>query len=844
MLTLPTKFKTELLKKNQPSYIVKLLESEIKNEQTLQADWAANSSESNVDYTPTPPETGDVILAGGANVGGIWTQKTSGTMTARDKAAAVNINGKMYVFGGEYPIGAPPFAVVLNDMWEYNISGNSWTQKASGASKRFGHSAVAYNGKMYIFGGADVSSVYYNDVWEYNPVNDSYSQKTCSGTPPTTRFAHSAIVFNGKMIIFGGRDNNLALCNDVHELDLTTFAWSGTKTTYGTSPTQRQYHSATVYNDSMIIFGGQYDSSPYHYQDTFSLDLTSWTWSSKANGPAARSGHNAIQWSAMTVIFGGQDNSASQYDTVFFYDCAANSWSTKTAGGGARRFHVAVLEQSKMYIHGGITGTSTCLVTTYEDWFGYYSSGYIRTPTMNLGSTPTVDGLWKFQNLLPSGTSITYEAWASDTGSFAGEETSLGTVVDGQAITVRKRYYRVKATLTANTAQDASPTLRSIMARFPVYRGISDNPLLGYEASLLSVSALSTKIGDFEPSSISQVTINTAFSKSLSDYLKTKYPKNKEVRLMAGFIADGYVEADYFEYYRGLIDEWSIEEKDTISIKIKDFSKQWDVPVPAKWQSSSDDKTWTAMHPIDVMLDIFRGYIGSTDSELDQSSFNDVKLATPGWVVTRTITGNTVQAKELLEELRRLLSAYFIPQPNGRIKIKRWNASESAAMTFTDSDFITKKWEANAASLMNQLNIYFGHAENPTYPTASEIGGDDLKNFHAWDLSGDATSKANWGETAAEEIKDKWTRIAQSSQVAVRSTILLNRYANPPEKIPCTIDMRFMEIETGDIVNATTLRAPSSDMGGITNKAFQVIQKTPDFNKDRLNLVLLRRGSS
>ena len=62
MLTLPAKFESLLGQKNQPSYIVKMLESEIRNEQTLQADWAANSGESNVDYTPTPPTVGDVAI--------------------------------------------------------------------------------------------------------------------------------------------------------------------------------------------------------------------------------------------------------------------------------------------------------------------------------------------------------------------------------------------------------------------------------------------------------------------------------------------------------------------------------------------------------------------------------------------------------------------------------------------------------------------------------------------------------------------------------------------------------------------------------------------------------------
>src|SRR3990170_1572895 len=71
MLILPAKFKSYLGQKNTPSYIVKLLESEIYNEQTLQAHWEANSYARNVDFTPTPPAVGDVIVRNDGPVFGL-----------------------------------------------------------------------------------------------------------------------------------------------------------------------------------------------------------------------------------------------------------------------------------------------------------------------------------------------------------------------------------------------------------------------------------------------------------------------------------------------------------------------------------------------------------------------------------------------------------------------------------------------------------------------------------------------------------------------------------------------------------------------------------------------------
>jgi N-acetylneuraminic acid mutarotase len=51
---------------------------------------------------------------------------------------------------------------------------------------------VAYNGKMYIFGGADNNSPgLLNDLWEYDITTDSWAQKNSA---PFSRADHSATV--------------------------------------------------------------------------------------------------------------------------------------------------------------------------------------------------------------------------------------------------------------------------------------------------------------------------------------------------------------------------------------------------------------------------------------------------------------------------------------------------------------------------------------------------------------------------------------------------------------------------------------------------------------------------
>jgi len=55
-----------------------------------------------------------------------------------------------------------------NTVFEYDITNDSWTQKTSGATVRGYQKAIVYQDKMYIFGGQDNNYNALNDVWEYD----------------------------------------------------------------------------------------------------------------------------------------------------------------------------------------------------------------------------------------------------------------------------------------------------------------------------------------------------------------------------------------------------------------------------------------------------------------------------------------------------------------------------------------------------------------------------------------------------------------------------------------------------------------------------------------------------
>lgn len=88
---------------------------------------------------------------------------------------------------------------------------------------RYHHSAVVHEGSMFIFGGytGDLHSnsnlANRNDLWEYKFGNGQWTEWHYDppSTPdprrrkaPVPRSAHSAAVYDGKLIIFAGRHWN------------------------------------------------------------------------------------------------------------------------------------------------------------------------------------------------------------------------------------------------------------------------------------------------------------------------------------------------------------------------------------------------------------------------------------------------------------------------------------------------------------------------------------------------------------------------------------------------------------------------------------------------------------
>ena len=133
---------------------------------------------------------------------------------------------------------------------------------------RAGHSAVMHGSTVVLFGGSrgygtpafgdlhmlDVGNV---EPWEEGGSGEAmvfWYRPSATGTPPSARAGHTAVVVGHNMLIVGGADAKRSF-EDLHVLDCNTHTWSCPPST-GPPPCPRAGHSAVALGDTVVLFGG------------------------------------------------------------------------------------------------------------------------------------------------------------------------------------------------------------------------------------------------------------------------------------------------------------------------------------------------------------------------------------------------------------------------------------------------------------------------------------------------------------------------------------------------------------------------------------------------------------
>ena len=166
------------------------------------------------------------------------------------------------------------------------------------------------------------------DVYEFDCNKESWSKMKQSGDVPMPRDDHSlSVIDSSRFIIFGGFVNG-SRTNDcfVAERSGNALIWSKLAVDNANPPCARASHSAAVFNNKMYIFGGQ-DDENNKLCDLWEFDIDTETYNpielpADSYMPSPRSGHSSSIYDGKMYMFGGILELTKELNELLAFDFA------------------------------------------------------------------------------------------------------------------------------------------------------------------------------------------------------------------------------------------------------------------------------------------------------------------------------------------------------------------------------------------------------------------------------------------------------------------------------------------------------------------------------------------
>ena len=307
--------------------------------------------------------------------------------------SAVAHNGYMYVVGGCTSAfsscttsGNNVATVYRSAISQSDGSLGAWNTDTAFTTARYGLSAVAYNGYLYVMGGLNGSTfqsdIQYHAIGASGAISGAWS--TSSYTISTARAYAGSAVNAGKLYIAGGCSAGALTCtSSQNDIQYGTFGTSGeltgSLTTNSTSfTTARGMHGFVVNNGYVYVIGG-WNGTTYYGTTQFApinSDGSVGSWSTGAALATPRAGAGYATAKGMLYIAGGH-NGATYYSDTYYSALNGggsgvnSSWTTSGNTFTTTRFrHVSVITNGYLYVLGGVDSSGNQLASTYYALLG------------------------------------------------------------------------------------------------------------------------------------------------------------------------------------------------------------------------------------------------------------------------------------------------------------------------------------------------------------------------------------------------------------------------------------------------------------------------------------------
>jgi DNA-binding CsgD family transcriptional regulator/N-acetylneuraminic acid mutarotase len=263
----------------------------------------------------------------------------------RGRFALVTLNGRLYVIGGETAEGGVGAVAV------YDPQLDTWDTAADKPTPAANLAAVAVGDRIYALGGSTRSGDRERPISTLEIYDTATGEWAAGASLPAPLAAHAAVAWNGKVFAFGGW-NGTSYTGDALAYDPAADRWERLPSL----PTPRGFAGAAVLSDAILVIGG-YDGQrehvvceTYHPQDE--------RWETCASMSTPRGGVGAATVAGQVYVIGGGWESFVTFSER--YHSRQGSWhNVETplllAAGEWRHMGVAAVG-TRVYALGGWQG--------------------------------------------------------------------------------------------------------------------------------------------------------------------------------------------------------------------------------------------------------------------------------------------------------------------------------------------------------------------------------------------------------------------------------------------------------------------------------------------------------
>ena len=245
-----------------------------------------------------------------------WKNYITNDTPIRKYADTLIFNEKIYLFGGVDQDGKD-----TNDIFYLDLTQNVLVWKKINIAeedkptKRRQHTITLLDSKLFLFGGQnflDGNNEKLNDLWymDLNATSDKYHQweklknNDVTATDNVQKYAHSAVVYNNTLYIYGGKNASDTPLSDLCALNIQTIndarndSWTKLNTTGVVAA--MAHHSADISGNIMYLF----DKETLYKVD---LNNNNNSFFSYNHNIPSRQNHATTLVNNKLIIFGGED---------------------------------------------------------------------------------------------------------------------------------------------------------------------------------------------------------------------------------------------------------------------------------------------------------------------------------------------------------------------------------------------------------------------------------------------------------------------------------------------------------------------------------------------------------